>query len=81
MTMISAWARIENTLAKGSNPVSSSGESTSEPIDPGMGRMVFVHVSPSGIAKGTLGSAPFPRLAEFVGLGNRGMRDCATPNS
>jgi hypothetical protein len=26
-------------------------------------------------------SAPFRRLAELVGFGNRGMRDCATPNS
>jgi hypothetical protein len=31
--------------------------------------------------EGTLGSAPFRRLAELVGFENTGMRDCATPNS
>ena len=36
---------------------------------------------PIGRCEGTLGSAPFRRLAELVGFGNRGMRDCATPNS
>ena len=35
---------------------------------------------PIGRCEGTLGSAPFRRLAELVGFGNRGMRDCATPN-
>jgi hypothetical protein len=34
-----------------------------------------------GRCEGTLGSAPFRRLAELVGFGNTGMRDCATPNS
>jgi hypothetical protein len=36
---------------------------------------------PIGRCELTLGSAPFRRLAELVGFGNRGMRDCATPNS
>jgi len=36
---------------------------------------------PIGRCRETLGSAPFRRLAELVGFGNRGMRDCATPNS
>jgi hypothetical protein len=36
---------------------------------------------PIGRCEGTLSSAPFRRLAELVGFGNRGMRDCATPNS
>jgi hypothetical protein len=36
---------------------------------------------PTGRREGTLGSAPFRRLAELVGFGDRGTRDCATPNS
>ena len=40
-----------------------------------------VQCFPIGRCEGTLGSAPFRRLAELVGFGNTGMRDCATPNS
>jgi hypothetical protein len=36
---------------------------------------------PIGRCEGTLGSAPFRRLAELVGFGDKGTRDCATPNS
>jgi hypothetical protein len=34
---------------------------------------------PIGRCEGTLGSAPFRRLAELVGFEDRGTRDCATP--
>src|SRR5205085_4761933 len=37
--------------------------------------------SPPGVAKGRWVVLPFRRLAELVGFGDRGMRDCATPNS
>jgi hypothetical protein len=36
---------------------------------------------PIGRCEGTLGSAPFRRLADLVGFGDKGTRDCATPNS
>jgi hypothetical protein len=38
-------------------------------------------VPPSGVAKGRWVMLLFERLAELVGFGERGMRDCATPNS
>jgi hypothetical protein len=38
-------------------------------------------VFPDQALRGTLCSAPFRRPAELVGFGNRGMRDCATPDS